>query len=84
MPYALYERATQTVFGEGPANARLVMIGEQPGDHEDKEGHPFGTTRDELWSRFSPHFELLEEWVPRSYPNRTGLELMLWWRRKRS
>jgi len=37
----LYERATQTVFGEGPADARLVMIGEQPGDHEDKEGHPF-------------------------------------------
>lgn len=37
----LYERATQTVFGEGPTNARLVMIGEQPGDHEDKEGHPF-------------------------------------------
>jgi DNA polymerase len=37
----LYERATQTVFGEGPPNARLVMIGEQPGDHEDKAGHPF-------------------------------------------
>jgi len=37
----LYKRATQTVFGEGPPHARLVMIGEQPGDHEDKEGHPF-------------------------------------------
>jgi len=37
----LYERATQTVFGEGPADARLVLLGEQPGDHEDKEGHPF-------------------------------------------
>jgi uracil-DNA glycosylase family protein len=37
----LYERATQTVFGEGPPDARLVFIGEQPGDHEDKEGHPF-------------------------------------------
>jgi uracil-DNA glycosylase family protein len=37
----LYQRAMQTVFGEGPADARLVMIGEQPGDHEDKEGHPF-------------------------------------------
>ena len=48
----------------------------------DKDGPPFGTTRDELWQRFSPHFDLLEEWVPRSYPNRTGLELMLWWRRK--
>ena len=48
----------------------------------DRDGPPFGTTREELWQRFSPHFELLEEWVPRSYPNRTGLELMLWWSRK--
>src|SRR4051812_18594687 len=37
----LYERATQTVFGEGPADARLVLVGEQPGDHEDLEGHVF-------------------------------------------
>jgi methyl halide transferase len=48
----------------------------------DEDGPPFGTTREELWRRFSPHFDLVEEWVPRSYPNRTGLELMLWWRRK--
>jgi SAM-dependent methyltransferase len=48
----------------------------------DKDGPPFGTTRDELWRRFSPHFELVEEIVPRSYPNRTGLELLLWWRQK--
>src|SRR5262249_24023982 len=48
----------------------------------DQEGPPFGTTRAELWERFSPHFELLEEKVPRSYPNRTGLELLLWWKRK--
>lgn len=48
----------------------------------DKDGPPFGTTREELWQRFSPHFKLLEEWVPRSYPNRAGLELMLWWKRK--
>ena len=48
----------------------------------DRDGPPFGTTRDELWQRFPPHFELLQEWVPRSYPNRTGLELMLWWHRK--
>ncbi|MEY2429072.1 MAG: hypothetical protein QOJ40_1957 [Verrucomicrobiota bacterium] len=48
----------------------------------DKEGPPFGTTREELWQRFSPHFDLVKEWVPRSYPNRTGLELMLWWRRR--
>ena len=48
----------------------------------DEDGPPFGTTRDELWRRFSPHFELVEELAPRSYPNRTGLELLLWWRRK--
>jgi SAM-dependent methyltransferase len=43
---------------------------------------PFGVTRRELWDWFSPHFELLEEWTPRSYPNRVGLEQMLWWQRK--
>lgn len=48
----------------------------------DEDGPPFGTTRDEVVSRFAPHFDLLGEWVPCSYPNRTGLELMLWWRRK--
>jgi SAM-dependent methyltransferase len=48
----------------------------------DKDGPPFGTTREEVLARFSPHFELVEEWVPRSYPNRTGLELMLWWRKR--
>jgi methyl halide transferase len=49
----------------------------------DEDGPPFGTNRGELIERFSPHFDLLEEWVPRSYPNRTGLELMLWWRKKK-
>src|SRR5262245_33691239 len=37
----LYVRATQTVFGEGPATARVVVVGEQPGDAEDKQGRPF-------------------------------------------
>src|SRR5689334_16634811 len=37
----LWRNATQTVFGEGPRNAQLVMIGEQPGDVEDKQGHVF-------------------------------------------
>jgi len=37
----LYERATQTVFGEGTAAADLVLVGEQPGDYEDREGRPF-------------------------------------------
>ena len=37
----LYKKATQTVFGEGPGDARLVFVGEQPGDQEDRAGHPF-------------------------------------------
>jgi DNA polymerase len=37
----LWRQATQTVFGEGPKNARLLAVGEQPGDREDLAGHPF-------------------------------------------
>lgn len=37
----LYKNATQVVPGEGPARARVMMVGEQPGDQEDKQGHPF-------------------------------------------
>ena len=48
----------------------------------DQDGPPFGTTREELCRLFLPHFDLMAEWIPRSYPNRTGLELMLWWRRR--
>lgn len=47
---------------------------------DEPDGPPFGTTRDELIRRFAG-LELLKDWVPRSYPNRTGLELMMWWRR---
>lgn len=37
----LHADATQTVFGQGRASARLMLVGEQPGDKEDKEGEPF-------------------------------------------
>jgi uracil-DNA glycosylase family protein len=37
----LYRRATQTVFGEGPVPAVVMLVGEQPGDQEDKQGAPF-------------------------------------------
>jgi DNA polymerase len=37
----LYKRGTQTVFGEGPSQAEIMMVGEQPGDAEDLAGHPF-------------------------------------------
>jgi DNA polymerase len=37
----LFKGATQTVFGEGPAKAELMLVGEAPGDREDREGEPF-------------------------------------------
>lgn len=37
----LYKQATQTVFGEGAGHAEIVLVGEQPGDQEDRAGHPF-------------------------------------------
>jgi len=37
----LYKRGTQTVFGEGPSKAAVMLVGEQPGDAEDLAGHPF-------------------------------------------
>ena len=37
----LWQHATQTVFGEGPRNAEVMLLGEQPGDQEDRQGHPF-------------------------------------------
>jgi methyl halide transferase len=71
------------------AYVRAVLLRLKPGGNylavnyliPDTDGPPFGTTRQELMDRFGPHFDLQAEWVPRSYPNRTGLELMLWWRR---
>ncbi|HEX2250327.1 MAG TPA: UdgX family uracil-DNA binding protein [Gemmatimonadales bacterium] len=37
----LWVNATQTVFGEGPRKAEVMLVGEQPGDQEDRQGHPF-------------------------------------------
>ena len=37
----LWKHATQTVFGEGPGSARVLLVGEQPGDQEDRQGRPF-------------------------------------------
>jgi cyclopropane fatty-acyl-phospholipid synthase-like methyltransferase len=49
---------------------------------EDDDGPPWRTSREEQLKRFSPHFELLADWLPRSYPNRTGKEWMFWWQRR--
>ena len=73
----LYQNATQTVFGEGPSDARIMLVGEQPGDAEDIAGHPFvgpagklldrclaeaGIDRRRVWvTNIVKHFK----WVPR-------------------
>jgi len=63
----------------GPAGNYLAVNYLVP---PDREGPPFPTDREEQWRRFSPWLDLVAEWTPRSFPNRTGLELMFWWRRK--
>jgi len=47
----LYKYATQTVFGEGPVDAPLMFVGEQPGDQEDLAGRPFVGPAGRLWDR---------------------------------
>lgn len=47
----LYEHATQTVFGEGPVDAELVFVGEQPGDQEDLAGKPFVGPAGQMFDR---------------------------------
>ena len=47
----LFADATQTVFGEGPADAAIVFVGEQPGDHEDLAGRPFVGPAGQLFDR---------------------------------
>jgi uracil-DNA glycosylase len=48
---ALHAAATQTVFGDGPENARIVFVGEQPGDQEDLAGKPFVGPAGEMFNR---------------------------------
>jgi DNA polymerase len=57
----LYQFATQAVFGEGPADARIVLIGEQPGDQEDRAGRPFVGPAGEVLDR-----ALREAGIPRA------------------
>ena len=47
----LWEPATQTVFGEGPRDAQVMLVGEQPGDSEDLSGHPFVGPAGQLLNR---------------------------------
>ena len=62
----------------------------KPGGHylavfyniQPRTGPPFGTTRAELLERFGPHFTLLKEHVPRSFPGREGKELLMLWKKE--
>ena len=47
----LYRNATQAVFGEGPARAEVMFVGEQPGDSEDRQGRPFVGPAGHLFDR---------------------------------
>jgi uracil-DNA glycosylase len=59
----LWENATQTVFGEGPANAPLMLVGEQPGDQEDRTGHPFVGPAGQLLARALAEVDISREQV---------------------
>ncbi|MEJ2858581.1 MULTISPECIES: UdgX family uracil-DNA binding protein [unclassified Saccharothrix] len=59
----LYKPATQTVFGSGPPDARLVLVGEQPGDQEDRAGEPFVGPAGKLLDRALAEADLLREGV---------------------
>lgn len=57
------EHATQSVCGEGPRNARLMLVGEQPGDQEDLQGHPFVGPAGQLLNRALAHLGIEREEV---------------------
>ncbi len=59
----LWENATQTVFGEGPASAPIMLIGEQPGDQEDRTGHPFVGPAGQLLARALEAIDIPREQV---------------------
>lgn len=50
---------------------------------EEEEGPPFGLAAGEIERRFSPYFDAVQEWTPRSWPHRQGLERMYLWRLRR-
>jgi len=87
----LYARATQVVFGEGPQDAKVVMVGEQPGDEEDRRGHPFvgpagrllskamgeaGLDREKIYvTNAVKHFKFLERGKRRIHAKPSGIEI---------
>ncbi len=87
----LFERATQVVFGEGPRDAKVVMIGEQPGDEEDLKGQPFigpagrllskamhetGLDREKIYvTNAVKHFKWIERGKRRIHAKPSGIEI---------
>lgn len=87
----LYSRATQVVFGHGPADAKVVMVGEQPGDEEDRQGLPFigpagkllskameeaGLDRQQVYvTNAVKHFKWIERGKRRIHAKPTGIEI---------
>jgi probable DNA metabolism protein len=87
----LYERATQVVFGEGPKDSKVVMVGEQPGDEEDLKGHPFvgpagrllskamhetGLDREKIYvTNAVKHFKWIERGKRRIHAKPSGIEI---------
>jgi DNA polymerase len=87
----LYKYSTQTVFGEGRDDAQVVILGQQPGDREDKEGRPFvgpagklldkalaeaGVERDTVYiSNVVKHFKFKPKGKIRFHQKPTGLEI---------
>lgn len=88
----LYARATQVVFGEGPTDARVVFVGEQPGDEEDRGGHPFigpagrllskamldaGLERERVYvTNAVKHFKWIERGKRRIHAKPNGIEIL--------
>jgi DNA polymerase len=88
---ALYQHATQVVFGEGPQHAKVVMVGEQPGDEEDQKGHPFvgpsgrllskamheaGLDREKIYvTNAVKHFKFIERGKRRIHAKPSGIEI---------
>ncbi len=87
----LYRYATQVVFGEGPPDANVVMVGEVPGDEEDRKGHPFvgpagrlldkamhesGLDREKIYvTNAVKHFKFIERGKRRIHSKPSGAEI---------
>lgn len=87
----LYQHATQVVFGDGPPDSKVVMVGEQPGDEEDQKGHPFvgpsgrllskamheaGLDREKIYvTNAVKHFKFIERGKRRIHAKPTGIEI---------